>query len=61
MKYTLLFIIVAVIVICWVVYQFLAGKRKTRALEVTKPEEPKIPTPPQAPTPPATPPETPVV
>jgi hypothetical protein len=56
MKYTLLLIIIAIVVICWVVYQFLTGKRKTTALEVTKPEEPKAPTPPETPTPPATPP-----
>jgi len=56
MKFTLLFIIIAIAVICWVVYQFLTGKRKTTALEVIKPEEPKTPTPPQAPTPPTTPP-----
>lgn len=61
MKYTFLFIIVAVIVIYWVIYQFIIGKKKTRALEVTKPEEPRTPMPPQTPTPPATPPETPAV
>jgi len=56
MKYTLLLIIIAIVVICWVVYQFLTGKKKTRALEVIKPEEPKAPIPPQTPTPPTTPP-----
>jgi len=45
MKYTLLFIIIAVIVICWIVYYFVSGKKKARALEVRKPEEPKVPTP----------------
>ena len=56
MWFTLLFIIIAVIVICWVIYQFLSGKKKTRALEVKKPEEPKTPMPPpQAPVPPQTP------
>jgi len=56
MKFTLLFIIIAIAVICWIVYQFVTGKRRTKAIEVTKPEEPKTPTPPQAPTPPTTPP-----
>lgn len=56
MKYTLLLIIIAIVVICWVVYQFITGKKKTRALEVKKSEEPKTPMPPQAPTPPTTPP-----
>jgi len=50
MKYTLLIIILAIIVIGWIVYQFITGKRKTKALlEVTKPEEPKTPTPPETP------------
>jgi len=49
MRFTLLLIIIAVIVICWAVYYFASGKKKTRALEVTKPEEPKIPMPPTTP------------
>jgi len=62
MKYTLLFIIIAVIVICWVIYQFLSGKKKTRALEVKKPEEPKTPmSPPPTPPPPPIPPAGPAI
>jgi len=49
MKFTLLFIIIAAIIICWIVYYFVSGKKKARALEVKKPGEPKVPTPPATP------------
>jgi hypothetical protein len=43
MKYTLLLIIIAVLVICWVVYNFVSGKKKAKV------EGPKAPTPPATP------------
>jgi len=49
MKFTLLFIIIAIAVICWIVYQFVTGKRKIKVIEVPKPEEPKTPSTPATP------------
>jgi len=43
MKFTLLFIIIAIAVICWVVYYFVSGKKKAKV------EGPKAPTPPATP------------